>query len=68
VTVVGLAVAGPDRVIPGAEDDIRNLLLNAAGTRALKTGQVRVPVSVDGVEYEVVVTQLGEPRIIPVPR
>jgi len=68
IAIVGLAVAGPGRAAPSAEDDIRSLLLSASGTRTVKAGQIRIPVPVDGVEYEVVVTKPGEPKVVPVTR
>ena len=68
VAVIGIAVAGPATSSPSAEDDVRNLLLNAAGTHALKPGQVRIPVPVEGVEYEIAGVKPGEPKAVPVSR
>jgi len=65
--VVGLAQAGSG-AFPTTEDNVRNLLLNAEGTRAPKSGEVRVRVPVDGVNYEVVIAKPGEPKLVHVAR
>jgi len=52
-------------VIHAAEDNLQNLLLNAAGTPTMKPGQIRVPIPVDGVTYEVIVKKPGEAKLIP---
>ena len=67
VAIVGLAQAGAG-VVPNADDNVRNLLLNAAGTRVPKPGEIRVPVPVDGVNYEVVIAKPSEPKLVHVAR
>ena len=43
---------------------VRNLLLNAATEKEPEPGMIRIPVPVDGVLYEIIVTKPGEPKLI----
>ena len=59
--MMGLAGAQSANTI--SEESARTLLLGAPGTTKLKPGQVRTPILVDGVEFEVVGAAAGEPKI-----
>jgi len=54
-----------DAYIPN-EPVTRKLLLNAAGVKDPGPGQIRIPVTVDGAAYEVIVVKPGEPKLVPV--
>jgi hypothetical protein len=53
-----------------AQQDIHNLLLQAAGVRvgAIEPGKMRIPIPVDGVLYEVIVVSPSLPMLIPTSR
>lgn len=60
--IVGLGAAFPTG---DAGYDLRSLVLSATGTAKVKPGQVRTPIFVDGVEYEIVGAALGAPKVVP---
>ena len=60
-SAVGLTKENPLRPAPGMQD----LLLNGAGVRTPGPGQIRIPVPVDGVAYEVIGARPGEPKVFP---
>lgn len=69
LVVAPAAIDGRGVVLPGISpafepESIRNLLLNAAGRRTPKPEQIRIPILVEGAEYEVTVAKPGEPRLI----
>jgi hypothetical protein len=64
IGVIALSIVVLARADSPSEMALRNLRLNAAGTEATGPGQLRIPVPVDGVLYEVVVANPGEPKLI----
>ena len=61
--------ASPSGPLPqqNGQHNIRNLPLKAAGaqTGAIEPEKIRIPISVEGVLYEVVVASPGTPRLVP---
>ena len=49
-------------------ESVRDLLLNGAGTRTPRPGQVRIPILVDGAAYELFIAKPGEPKVSPLAR
>jgi len=56
----------PAAALPIEQPGLRNLLLNALGTREPGPGEVRIPIPVDGATYEVIIAKPGLPRSVPV--
>lgn len=52
--------------LPHERSGIRNLLLNAFGTRQPGPAEVRIPIPTDDGMYEVIVAKPGLPRSVPV--
>jgi hypothetical protein len=64
-TAALIGLLGTSSVTSSVEESLRALVLHAAGTTSPKPGEVRVPVLVDGVEYEVVGARPGAPKVLP---
>ena len=65
IGVIALSIGVLARADSPSGMPLRNLRLNATGTEAAGPGQLRIPVPVDGVMYEVIVVKPGEPRFVP---
>ena len=50
--------------MPGIQENIHNLLLNAFGRKPVPPGKVAIPIPGDVVTYEVIVSPPGAPRLI----
>jgi hypothetical protein len=59
---------GREIVVSTIEYNRRNLLLNAEGRRTARPGEVRIPVPVEGMNYEIIVVKPGEPKLVPAPK
>ena len=57
---------GPPVQLPHERTGLRNLLLNAIGTRQPGPGEVRVPIPTDSAMYEVIIAKPGLPQSVPV--
>jgi hypothetical protein len=65
IGVIALSIVLIARANPLSDVALRNLRLNAAETETAGPGQLRIPVPVDGVLYEVIVVKPGEAKLIP---
>ena len=70
VVELGQAAAAQGAPFQNEQQDIHNLLLEAAGVRvgAIEPGKIRIPIPVDGVLYEVIVVSPTLPKLIPTGR
>ena len=66
IGAIGLAIGEHRQGFTYERDGFRNLLLRALGTESSAPGQVRVPISVDGANYEVIIAKPGVPKAVPI--